>query len=97
MESGDASNEETPPCDRRSNNLTQKEQLKAISMLVAMEPADGLRKGAILVLAKKFGLAHADLLYHKTNNIILLLGTPVVLIYNHELGIINSSEFIHAK
>ena len=39
-------------------------------MLVAMETEDGLRKGAIImVVAKKFGLAHADLLYHKTNNI----------------------------
>ena len=69
----------------------QKEQSKAISMLVAMETEDSLRRGAIMVIAKKIGLAHADLLYHKTNNIILLLSTPMVLIYHHELGIINSS------
>ena len=30
-------------------------------------------------------------------NILLLLCTPVVLIYNSELGIIASSEFFHAK
>ena len=46
---------------------------------------------------KTFGLAHADLLYHKTNNIILLLSTPMALIYNHELGVFNSSEFFSCK
>ena len=30
----------------------QKEQLKAISMLVAMETEDGLRRGAIMVIGK---------------------------------------------
>ena len=68
-----------------------------ISMLVAMETEDGLRSGAIMVIAKKIGLAFADLLYHKTKNIILLLCTPTVLIYNRELGIINSSEFFQQK
>ena len=75
----------------------QKEWLKVISILVAMESEDGLRKGATMVIAKKIGLAHADILYHKTNNIILLLSTPIVLIYNCELGINNSSELFHAK
>ena len=46
---------------------------------------------------QKIGFAHGDLLYHKTNNIILLLSTHMVLIYNCELGIINSSEFFHSK
>ena len=81
----------------KSNNLMQKERSKAISLLVAMETEDCLRKGAIMVVAKKIGLACADLLYHKTNNNILLLSTPTVLIYNHELGIINSSEFFQQK
>ena len=62
-----------------------------------METEDGLRKGAIMVITKEFGLACADLLYDKTNNIILLLSTPTVLVYNCELDIINSSEFFHAK
>ena len=31
----------------------QKEQLKAISMLIAMETEDGLRRGAIMVIVKK--------------------------------------------
>ena len=66
-------------------------------MLVAMETEDGLRRGAIMVVTKKIGLAHAHLLYHKTKNIMLLLCTPMVLIDNHELGIINSSEFFCAK
>ena len=60
MESGDASNEEAPPCDPKSNNLMQKEWSKVISMRVAMETKDGLRRGAIMVVAKKFGLAHAE-------------------------------------
>ena len=93
MESGDASNEEAPPCDPQRKDLIQKEQSKVISMLVAMETKDGLRRGAIMVIAQKIGLACADLLYHKTENIILLLCAPTVLIYNHELGIINSSEY----
>ena len=66
MESGDASNEEALPCDPKSNNLMQKEQSKAISMLVDMEAEDSLKRHAIMVITKKIGLAHADLLYHKT-------------------------------
>ena len=46
---------------------------------------------------QKNGLARADLPYHKTKNILFLLCTPMVLIYNSELGIIISSEFFHAK
>ena len=80
-QSGDTSNEEAPCCDPKRKDLMQKEQLKVISMLVAMEMEDGLRRGAIMVITKKIGLAHADLLYHKTKNIILLLCTPKVLIY----------------
>ena len=53
MESGDASDKEAPPCDPKSNNLMQKEQLKAISMIVDMETEDGLKKGAIMAVAKK--------------------------------------------
>ena len=53
MESGDASDEEAPPCDPKSNNLMQKEQSKVISMLVDMETEDSLKRGAIMVIAKK--------------------------------------------
>ena len=87
MESGDASDEGAPPCDPKSNNLMQKEWLKVI-----METIDSLKRHAIMVITKKIGLAHADLLYHKTKSILFLLCTPIVLIYNSELGIINSSE-----
>ena len=97
MESGDASDEEAPPCDPKSNNLTQKEWLKVISMVVDMETEDGLKKCAIMVVAKKIWLARADLLYYKHKNILLLLCTPVVLIYNSELGVIISSEFFSCK
>ena len=61
MESGDASNKEAPPCDPKRKDLMQKELSKAISMLVAMETEDGVRKGAIMVVAKKIGLACTDL------------------------------------
>ena len=61
MESGDASNEEAPPCDPKSNNLMQKEWSKVISLLVDMETEDGLKRCAVMVVTKKFGLAHADL------------------------------------
>ena len=97
MESGDASNEEAPPCDPKSNNLMKKEQSKAISMVVDMETKEGLKRCAIMVITKKIQLARADLLYHKHKNILLLLCTPVVLIYNSELGVIISSEFFHTK
>ena len=97
MESGDASDEEASPCDPISNSQMQKEWLKAISMLVDMETEDGLKRHAVMVVAGKIGLAHADLLYYKCKNILLLLCTPVVLLYNSELGVIISSEFFHAK
>ena len=66
-------------------------------MLADMETEDGLKRYAIIVITKIIVLAHADLLYHKTKNILFLLCTPMVLIYNRELGIIISSEFFHAK
>ena len=53
MESGDASNEEAPPCDPKKKDLMQEEQSKVISMLVAMETEGGLRKGAIMVITQK--------------------------------------------
>ena len=66
-------------------------------MLVDMETEDGLKRRAVMVVAEKIGLPRADLLYYKCKNFLLLLCTPVVLIYNNELGIIISSEFFHAK
>ena len=93
MESGDASDKEAPPCDPKSNNLMQREQSRVISMVVDMETEDGLKRHAVMVVAQKIQLAHADLLYYESKNILLLLCTPVVLIYISELGIIISSEF----
>ena len=55
MESGDASDEEAPPCDPKSNNLTQKEWLKVNSMVVDMETEDSLKRCAVMVITKKFG------------------------------------------
>ena len=67
-------------------------------MVVDMETEDSLKRCAIMVITKKIQLAHADLLYYKSKNILLLLCSPMVLIYNSELGvIIISSEFFHAK
>ena len=97
MESGDASDEEASPCDPISNNQTQKERSKAISMLVDMETEDGLKRRAVMVVAEKIGLPRTDLLYYKCKNFLLLLCTPVILIYNNELGLIISSEFFSRK
>ena len=77
MESGDASDEEAPPCDPKSNNQTKKERSKAISMIVDMETEDGLKRHAVMVVAKKIWLACANLLYYKHKNILLLLCTPI--------------------
>ena len=66
-------------------------------MLVDMETEDGLKRCAVMVVAEKIGLPRADLLYYKCKNFLLLLCTPVVLIYNSELGVIISSEFFSHK
>ena len=68
-----------------------------ISMLVDMESEDGLKRHTVMAVTKKLALAHADLLYYRTNNIHFLLCTSMVLIYNSELGIIISSEFFLQK
>ena len=82
MESGDASDEEAPPCDPKSNNPTKKERSKVISMVVDMETEHGLKRRGAMVITKKIGLTCADLLYYKTNNIHFLLCISMVLIYN---------------
>ena len=53
MESGDTSDKEAPPCDPKHNNPMQKEWLNAFSMLVDMEIEYGLKRHAIMVVAKK--------------------------------------------
>ena len=77
MESGDTSDEEASPCDPKSNNPTQKEWLKVIAMVVDIETKDGLKRCAVMVVAIKIGLACADLLYYRTNNILFLLCTSM--------------------
>ena len=72
-----AIHQEASPCDPKSNNKMQKERSKAISMLVDMETEDGLKTCAVMVVAKKIALAHADLLYYRTNNIHFLLCTSL--------------------
>ena len=54
MESGDTSDEDTPPHDPKRKDPMQKEQSKVISMLVAIETKDGLRRCAIIVIAKNW-------------------------------------------
>ena len=96
MESGDASNEEAPPCDPKSNNLTQKEWSKVISMLVDMETEHGLKRRAVMVVAKKLAW-HVQTYFTIKLKIFFFCGTPMVLIYNSELGIIISSDFCAKK
>ena len=64
----------------------RKEWSVAVSMLVAMETNDGLRRGAIMLVAKKFGVAHYTdyCLWGRAKSV-------------HELGIINSPECILCK
>ena len=77
MESGDASDNVAPPCDPKSNNQPKKEWSKAISMVADMETKDGLKRHAVMVIAKKIWLPHANLLYYKLKIILLLLCTPI--------------------
>ena len=46
-------------------------------MVVDMETEDGLKRRAVMVVAKKNWLAHVKLLYYKDKNILLLLCTPI--------------------
>ena len=46
-------------------------------MVVDMETEDGLKRRAVMVVAKKIWLAHANLLYYNEKNILLLLCTPI--------------------
>ena len=48
-------------------------------MVVDMETKDSLKRCAVMVVTKKIQLAHADLLYYKCTNILVLLCTPVGL------------------
>ena len=93
MESGDASDEEAPPCDPKSNNQTKKERSKAISMVVDIETEDGLKRCVVMVIAKKIWLARANLLYYE-NKIFFFC---YVLLLNRDLGLSISSEFFCAK
>ena len=68
----------------------KKSSQMVISMVVDIETKDSLKIRAVMVLAKKIGLACADLLYYRTNNIHFLLCTTMVIIYNSELCIIIS-------
>ena len=65
-------------------------------MLVDMETEDGLKRHAVMVIAKKLAW-HMQTYSTITKNILFLLCTSMVLIYNSELGIIISSEFFPFK
>ena len=62
-------------------------------MVVDMETEDGLKRRAVMVVAKKIWLAHANLLYYKEKNILFCY----VLLLNRELGLSISSGFISRK
>ena len=49
-------------------------------MLADMETEDGPKRRAVMVVAEKIGLPHADLLYYKCKNFLLLLCTPVAFL-----------------
>ena len=85
MESGDASDEEAPPHNPKRKELMRKEQAVVVFILVAMKTDNGLRRGAIMFVNKKFGVAH---------NTVYCLWERAKSMH----GIINSPEFIsHEK
>ena len=61
----------------------QKEWAKAISMLVAIKTEDGLRRGAVMSIMIRFGMAHCTI-YHLWDRAESA----------HGLGVSNSPEFI---
>ena len=66
-------------------------------MLVDMETEDALKRHAIMVITKKLAWHMQTYSTIKLKIFLFLLCTPMVLIYNSELGIIISSEFFHTK
>ena len=87
MESGDSSDEEAPPSNPNMKDLLRKEWSEAVSMLVAMKTQDGLRRGSIMFVTKKFGVA-CCIVYHLWERAKSI----------HEVGVINSPESIlHEK
>ena len=62
-------------------------------MVVDMETEDGLKRRAVMVVAKKIWLAHANLLYYKEKKFFFCY----VLLLNRELGLSISSGFISHK
>ena len=57
MELEDASFEEAPTTNPRKKDLTKREQMEVISMLVMMATEDHLQRGAVMKLAKRFNVA----------------------------------------
>ena len=66
-------------------------------MLVDMETKDGLKRRAIMVITKKLAWHMQTYSTIKLKIFFSLLCTPMVLIYNSELGIIICSDFFCAK
>ena len=62
VESGNSSDEEAPSSNPNKKELMRKEQSVVVSMLIAMKTNDSLRRGAIMFITKKCGMAHCT--YH---------------------------------
>ena len=62
-----------------------------------METEGSLKRRAVMVITKTFSWHVQTYCTINIKNILLLLCTPVVLIYNSELGLIISSEFFSHK
>ena len=87
---------ETSPFDCKRKDLTQKEWSKAISCLLLWKPKTAQEEGPSWSSPKKLAW-HVQTYSTIKLEIFFLLSTPTVLIYNHELGVINSSEFFVQK
>ena len=57
MELGDASDKEAPPPCPRKREMSKYSKLQMISMLQSMQCNDGLRRGLITIVAKRFDMA----------------------------------------
>ena len=57
MELGDSSNEEAPPPCPRKREMLKNSQLQMISILQGMQDNDGLQRGSITIVAKRFDVA----------------------------------------
>ena len=81
-----------PPCDPKSNNLMQKSGQKRFPSLLTWKPKMSSKDMPSWPSPKKLAW-HMQTYSTIKLKIIFLLCTPMILIYNSELGMVISSDF----